>query len=184
MEYTKSRHIGVLIGFILVLIGLTGPWISYSAKWSYINGTNKYNGKTYADASPFTLTYTLNVTSSTSLIPGPIRETIPIRIFLGEGTNHFYDPIAFFIGIASIIGASISIISQYKKRWLFSFLGGLLCILSTLSIFITLPGNINVLDSTVLLHWYLASIGAVLITISSAFDFIKSFILAFFDFFQ
>jgi hypothetical protein len=184
MENMKSRQIGVSIGVLLILFSLTGPWISYSAKWSYINGTDKYNGRTYADASPFTITYTLNITSSTSLKPGPIRETIPVRLFLGEGTNYLYDPIATIIGIASIIGASISMISQYKERWFISFLGGLLIILSTLSIFITLPANINVLDSTVMLYWYVASIGAVLIIISSAFDVIKSFTLAFFDFFS
>jgi hypothetical protein len=184
MENIKSRQIGVSIGVLLILFSLTGPWISYTAKWSYINETNKYNGRTYAEASPFTITYTLNVTSSTSLIPGPIRETIPARLFLGEGTNYLYDPIATIIGIASIIGATISMISQYKKRWFISFLGGLLIILSTLSIFITLPANINVLDTVVVLHWYIASIGAVIIIISSAFDVIISFILAFIDFFQ
>ena len=184
MGDTKIRQIGVSIGFIITLIGLASPWISYSAKWSYVNGTNKHNGETYAEASPFTITYTSNVKSSTSLLPGPLKETIPLKIFLGEGTNHFYDPIASFIGIASIFGASISMISQHKERWFISFLGGLLCILSTLSIFITLPGNINVFDSSVLLHWYLATIGAVLIILSSTFDFIKSFILAFLNFFS
>lgn len=184
MENTKIRQIGVSIGFIIILIGLTGPWISYSAKWSYINETNKYHGKTIAEASPFTISYTLNVTSSTSLIPGPIRETIPIRLFLGEGTNHLYDPIATIIGIASLIGATISIFSQYKEKWFISFLGGLLCVLSSLSMFFTLPGNINVLDTSVLLHWYLALIGALLITISSTFDLIKSFLSAYLEFFK
>lgn len=177
----KSRGLlfGTIIGVILIFVGLSGPWLSYSARWSYFaNETSRYHGKTFAEASPFIIKYTLNVTSSTSRIPGPLREIIPLKIFLGEDNTFLYDPMASFLGFSCAVGAIIGVTGQYKNKQSISFLGGLISLLSTISFFITLPRNINVIYLSVLPHWYYTSIGAVIVMVSSTFDSVKSFIRA------
>ncbi len=183
MNKSKTLLLFSFIGSLLIFAGLSGPWLSYSAKWSfYANETSRYHGKTFAEVSPFLINYTLSVTSSTSLDPGPIREIIPLKIFLGEDKKFLYDPLASLLGLSCAVGAIIGVTGQYRNKWSISFFGGLLSLLSTISFFITLPRNINVLNLSVLSHWYFTSAGAILIIVCSTFDFIQSFLRTILDF--
>ena len=179
MIKSKALLFSTIFGIVLIFGGLSGPWLSYSAKWSYYaNETAKYNGKTSAEASPFLIKYSLNVTSSTSVIPGLIRETVPLKIFLGEDNTFLYDPLAALLGLFCAVGAIIGVSGQYSKNRSFSFFGGLMSLLSTISFFITLPRNINVIYLAVMPHWYYTSIGAIVVMLSATYDSINSFIRA------
>jgi hypothetical protein len=178
MMNPRSLFFGTALGIILIFIGLSGPWLSYSAKWSYYaNETDRYHGETLAEASPFLIKYTLNVTSSTSR-PGLIREIVPLKIYLGANNKFFYDPMASLLGLFCTVGAVISLSSQFWKKQDISFFGGLLSLLATISFFITLPRNINVIYLTTMPHWVYTSIGAIVVMVSAISDSIESFIRA------
>ena len=168
MNKSKILLIGSFFGLLLIFVGLSGPWLSYSARWSYVaNETSKYHGQTFAKASPFLMTYTLNVTSSTLLDPGRIREITPLKILLSKDNKFFYDPLASLLGLLCAIGAIIGVTSQYRNKLNISLFGGLLSLLSTISFFITLPRNVNVLNISVMPNWFFTSAGTILIIVSS-----------------
>lgn len=183
MNKPKTLLLFTFIGSLLIFAGLSGPWLSFSAKWSYsVNETSRYHGKTIAEASPFLINYTLSVTSSTSLDPGPLREIIPLKIFLGEDNKFLYDPLASLLGLFCVLGAIIGVTGQYRNKQSISFFGGLISLVSTISFFITLPRNVNVLNLSVLSYWYITSAGAIFIMVSSTFDFIQSLLRTILDF--
>lgn len=141
---------GTLIGGILTLIGIFGPWFSFYSYSIYVNGTSEQYMKTTAKMSPFTSTFTTDARTD---------------------NYYFYDPIASFIGVACIIGAILGSLGEYLDRWKITFIGGALPLLSTLSFFTCLPQNISLSyvfkhRFTLMRHWYLTIFGAILIIFS------------------
>ena len=168
--------IGALIGLILILIGIFGPWISLNSSWIYNNETSRIYGETYAKMSPFTITFSSNIVAHSPIMHERKVQIIPSNIFLGEGIKHFYDPLASLIGIVCIMGGIISALGQYIDRWKIAFIGGVLTISSTLSFFICVPNSTNVLFFTVMWHWYLTLLGAILLIACATFHLTQYFV--------
>jgi len=163
-------------GLILIFIGVFGPWISLNSSWTYFNETTRVYGKTFAKMSPFTINFSSNIIAHSPIMKERKVEIIPSNIFLGEGIDHFYDPVASLIGIVCIIGAIISAFGQYIDRWKIAFIGGVLTLSSTPSFFICLPKSTNLLYFKVMWHWYLTILGAILLIACATFKFMRNFV--------
>lgn len=144
-----------LIGGILILVGVFGPWISYKFYRVYLFpiplSPDKFRLSMDAEfkSSPFTFQYTLKHIQS-----GNITE---------YGNISFYDPISSLIGIACIIGSFLGFIGPNIDRWKITLTGGALTLLSALSFFLCLPYNINKSNYNFMQHWYLTILGGILI---------------------
>jgi len=175
-KITRVKLIGALIGLILIFIGIFGPWISLNSSWTYFNETSKIYGKSYCKMSPFTITFSSNIIAHSPIVHERKVEIIPSNTFLGSGIKHLYDPVASLIGIFCIMGAILDFFGQYIDRWKVAFTGGVLTLLSTISFFICLPKNTNVLYFKVMWHWYLTILGTILLIACATFKFMRNFV--------
>jgi len=172
LDIKKVTLIGTLIGLIIVLIGIFGPWISLYSNWTYCNETHKIYGKAYAKMSPFTMTLSSKRIACSSLAKERVVEIIPSKRYLGEDTKNFYDPLASLIGIVCILSVILSMFEQYIDRVKIALIGGIINLLSILSFFICLPQNTNALYFTVMWHWYITGLGTILIISCAVFNLI------------
>lgn len=150
----------ILLGGILILIGIFGPWISLFSHWVYEDETSHLYGTTKAKMSPFTSTYTLRV--------------LPNNTVLRSGSYSYYDSTASLIGIACIIGTTLGFLGQSIDRWKITSIGGALSLISTLSFLLCIPANITIMSFKLMPHWYLTILGTVLIIFSPGLRLLES----------
>lgn len=164
------NSIGALIGLILVLIGIFGPWFSFDANWRTYNKTTTIYGKTSTKMSPFTITCSVKVIATSPIIPNTrLQQIIPTKISVVDTIRHYYDPLASLIGISCIMGVIIGFLGQYTDRRKVNFMGGVISISSTLSLFLVIPKNVDLFDFIIMRSWYLTFWGAILITLCATF---------------
>lgn len=111
-----------ILGGVLVLTGLAGPWFSF---FMIDNSIGDY---WHFDMSPFILTIKV------SKVTDPFKEIINSSCF------HFYGADTSLIGFACILGSILSFFGGYMDKWRFTLLDGAIALLSTISFSMCLPG--------------------------------------------
>jgi len=132
-----------IIGGILVLTGLVGPWFSFSIV------DHSVGNYLYFDMSPFFLNIKV------SKVNDPFNE------ITSSGCHYFYGADKSLIGIVCIIGAILSFFGGGMDRWKLSLVGGITVLIATLSFSMCLPGYLPGLS----VNWgsYISAFGAIVI---------------------
>jgi len=165
MRYVPlARRAMTLIGGVLVLRGLFGPWISleFYRAYEFVRPlspeVSRLSMKTYAKMSPFTFTYILKHLQS--------------GVVTRQGTYHLYDPLASLIGVACIVGIILGALGPNIGRWKLTVIGGVLVLSSAVSFVFCLPNNLPKSEYTIMLNWNLTLLGGIFILSAPALRFL------------
>jgi len=158
LRYLKNLIIIVsLIGGIISILGVTGPWISmefYKVWLENIPGSedSRLSVITQVKMSPFILSYSIKHLQSDTITR--------------FDTTIFYNVFASSIGVTCIVCAITNLIATIKEQLKIVLISGALVLTSTQLFFLVLPNNISKSEYIMLPHWYTTILGGFIILLS------------------